>query len=106
MVDRSDLDAGLEIPGLGRLFSDNNDGTNRDELLVFIQPSIVRDGQSLNNLQTDTDVRYGVSTTARDFAENRKPRGGKLFEWPKPREDGQVPAAGMPRKTIRPAHRR
>ncbi len=94
------------IPGLGRLFSDNNDGTNRDELLVFIQPSIVRDGQSLNNLQTDTDVRYGVSTTARDFAENRKPRGGKLFEWPKPREDGQVPAAGMPRKTIRPAHRR
>ncbi|MGJ8644382.1 MAG: secretin N-terminal domain-containing protein [Luteolibacter sp.] len=58
-----------DIPGLGRLFSTHTDGVNRDELMIFIQPSIVSGSGSLNEVQDDMDTRYQVSDQARTFAD-------------------------------------
>ncbi len=57
------------IPGLGRLFSTKSQSVNRDELLVFIQPSIIRDDASFDAVQTDMDSRYRVSQSAREFSD-------------------------------------
>ena len=58
-----------DIPYLGRLFSSTTDTKNRSELMVFIQPSIVRNDRSLNAVQSDMDNRYKVSGKAREFAD-------------------------------------
>ena len=57
------------IPGLGRLFSSNVQSVSRDELIVFIQPSIVTSDHTLDAVQTDMDTRYNVSQTAREFSD-------------------------------------
>lgn len=57
-----------DIPGLGRLFSTKTNGVDRDELMIFIQPSIVNSDKSLNNVQLNMDNRFDVSDPARDFA--------------------------------------
>ncbi|MES2982550.1 MAG: secretin N-terminal domain-containing protein [Verrucomicrobiota bacterium] len=58
-----------DIPGLGRLFSTKTKGVDRDELMIFIQPSIVNSDKSLGAVQLDMDNRYKVSDPARDFAD-------------------------------------
>lgn len=58
-----------DIPYLGRLFSNTIDTTDRAELMVFIQPSIVNSERSLNNVQADMDNRYKVSGKSREFAD-------------------------------------
>lgn len=58
-----------DIPGLGRLFSTKSKGIDRDELMIFIQPSIVNGSKSLNSVQTNMDNRYDVSDPARLFAD-------------------------------------
>ncbi len=58
-----------DIPYLGTLFATNKNSTDRSELMVFIQPSIVRDSTSLNDVQADMDARYKVSKKAREFAD-------------------------------------
>lgn len=58
-----------EIPGLGRLFSTKTKGVDRDELMIFIQPSIVNNDKSLTDLQLNMDNRYDVSDDARLFAD-------------------------------------
>jgi len=57
------------IPGIGRLFSSKSKTKNRDELMVFIQPSIVNNQTSLDDVQADFDARYQVSDDARNFAD-------------------------------------
>lgn len=57
-----------DIPGIGRLFSSKSNSTNKSELMIFIQPSIVNTSEDLAKLQMDTDARYDVSDTAREFA--------------------------------------
>jgi general secretion pathway protein D len=57
------------IPGLGRLFSTKTQGVDRDELMIFIQPSIVNSKKSLESVQLNMDNRYDVSDPARTFAE-------------------------------------
>lgn len=57
------------IPGLGRLFSTKTKGVDRDELMIFIQPSIVNNGNTLDYVQADMDSRYDVSQTARTFSD-------------------------------------
>lgn len=102
------------IPGLGRLFSTNVDSKTRDELLVFIQPSIVSDDYSLNSLQTDFDGRYKVAPDARTFADGPSVlpapgeisvgngKSGATVTYPAP-----APAASSTLKpSIRPVHRR
>jgi type II secretory pathway component GspD/PulD (secretin) len=58
-----------DIPYLGRLFSTTIDKQDRSELMVFIQPSIVKNDRSLNAVQADMDARYKVSPKAREFAD-------------------------------------
>jgi general secretion pathway protein D len=58
-----------DIPGLGRLFSTKTKGVDRDELMIFIQPSIVNSGNTLDYVQADMDSRYEVSQPARTFAD-------------------------------------
>ncbi|ONG38509.1 type II secretion system protein GspD [Alkanindiges hydrocarboniclasticus] len=45
-----------KIPVLGRLFRSDNDSHEKRNLLVFLHPTIIRDGQSVNAL---TQKRYG-----------------------------------------------
>jgi type II secretion system protein D len=58
-----------DIPYLGRLFSSKEYTDDRSELMVFIQPSIVRNDRSLNAVQSDMDNRYKVSGKVREFAD-------------------------------------
>lgn len=105
------------IPGLGRLFSTNTDSISRDELLVFIQPSVVSDDYSMNSLQTDFDGRYKVAPDARQFSDGPGvlPAAGELSV-----QDGKsgratriqtAPVGGsgsatLMKPSIRPVHRR
>ena len=67
--DKSGIPLLGDIPYLGRLFSTTIDTTNRSELMVFIQPSIVNSDRSLNDVQAEMDARYKVSEKARTFAD-------------------------------------
>jgi type II secretion system protein D len=58
-----------DIPYLGRLFSTNTTKEDSSELMVFIQPSIVKNDRSLDAIQADMDARYKVSNKAREFAD-------------------------------------
>jgi len=94
-----------DIPGLGRLFSTKTNTVDRDELMIFIQPSIVNSDKSLKNVQLNMDNRYDVSDPARNFA------GDSLLpslESPiAPNKDDKAqekPAAN--KKPIRPIHKR
>lgn len=98
-----------DIPGLGRLFSTKSKGVNRDELMIFIQPSIVHNDRSLDFVQSDMDNRYNVSETARTFAD------GSVLPPLEIDQNGRPIPAAIPvetaprnfnRKSIRPIHRR
>lgn len=100
------------IPGLGRLFSSKTKGVNRDELMIFIQPSIVNSGNSLDYVQADMDSRYNVSDPARTFADGSvlPPLEG-TSEKGSPRGNTRIPAAvpveeDSARRSLRPIHRR
>jgi general secretion pathway protein D len=96
-----------DIPGLGRLFSTKTKGIDRDELMIFIQPSIVNGGNSLDYVQADMDSRYNVSADARKFAD-----GSVLPPLDSMQEKGVTPPAATPldpvenRRSLRPIHRR
>lgn len=103
------------IPGLGRLFSTNSDTKERDELLVFLQPSIVRNELDVDRVQVDTDARYKLAPKARVFSNgpavtqtttttvtNGKNGGGDDYVLPAPAANGN--SAMKP--SIRPMHRR
>jgi type II secretion system protein D len=53
------------IPGLGRLFSTKTTDINRNELLIFIQPQIIRDKNSEDRVNTWMDNRYDMSDDMR-----------------------------------------
>lgn len=96
-----------DIPGLGRLFSTKTKGIDRDELMIFIQPSIVNGGNSLDYVQADMDSRYNVSADARKFSD-----GSVLPPLDSIEEKGATPPAATPldpvenRRSLRPIHRR
>lgn len=102
-----------DIPGLGRLFSKKTKGIERDELMIFIQPSIVNSGNSLDYVQADMDSRFDVSGEARKFADGSvlPPLDPVANEKGTSRADTRIPAA-VPvnekerSKSIRPIHRR
>jgi type II secretion system protein D len=71
------------IPGIGPLFGKKSKDTSESELIVFIQPSIVRDPQTLNDAQTDMDSRYKISPDARKFSDPPPPEAIPVEE-PKP----------------------
>jgi type II secretion system protein D len=102
-----------DIPGLGRLFSTKTKGVDRDELMIFIQPSIVNSGNTLDYVQADMDSRYDVSGPARKFSD-----GSVLPPLEKIDEKGysanrNIPPAAVPvaeqpkeKRSIRPIHRK
>jgi type II secretion system protein D len=56
-----------QIPGLGKLFSSTSDKKSRNELIIFIQPQIIRDERSMDAANRDMDRRYEISGKIRDF---------------------------------------
>jgi type II secretion system protein D len=58
-----------DIPYLGKLFSSSETTDDRSELLVLMQPQVVKNDRSLNAVQTDMDSRYKVSPKLREFAD-------------------------------------
>jgi type II secretory pathway component GspD/PulD (secretin) len=71
------------IPGIGPLFGTKSKDTSESELIVFIQPSIVRDPQTMNEAQSDMDRRYNISDDARKFSDPPPPEAIPVEE-PKP----------------------
>ncbi|MFT4175769.1 MAG: secretin N-terminal domain-containing protein [Luteolibacter sp.] len=57
------------IPVVGPLFGTRDKNKERAELLVFIQPSIVSDTRTLDDVQADVDRRYKTSGDTRRFAD-------------------------------------
>ncbi|MFD0894786.1 hypothetical protein KBB96_04785 [Luteolibacter ambystomatis] len=57
------------IPGLGKLFSSTSKEKEKSELLIFMQPSIVRADKQLDAVQTDMDRRYSLSPDLRNFGD-------------------------------------
>jgi type II secretion system protein D len=55
------------IPGLGKLFSTTSDKKSRNELIIFIQPQIIRDERSMDAANRDMDRRYKMSEDIRAF---------------------------------------
>lgn len=92
-----------DIPGLGRLFSTKTNGVDRDELMIFIQPSIVNNEKSLKDIQLNMDNRYDVSDPARTFAD-----GTVLpsLENPMPGPEQKEQQPSFHRKPLRPIHKR
>ncbi len=94
-----------DIPGLGRLFSTKTTGVDRDELMIFIQPSIVNNEKSLTDLQLNMDNRYEVSDDARLFADGAVlPPIAPVEDKKKEQENPEKP--GIKTKTLGPKHRR
>ena len=52
------------IPGLGKLFRTDTDNTERKELVIFIQPQVVGDDNSLRNVSRREDLRSQVGAEA------------------------------------------
>jgi type II secretory pathway component GspD/PulD (secretin) len=71
------------IPGIGPLFGTKSKDKSESELIVFIQPSIVRDAQTMNEAQSDMDRRYNISDDARKFSDPPPPEAIPVEE-PKP----------------------
>jgi type II secretion system protein D len=94
-----------DIPGLGRLFSTKSKEIDRDELMIFIQPSIVNGSKSLNSVQTNMDNRYDVSDPARLFADG--PELPPLVD-PSiaPGSANDANKSAPVRKPMRPVHRK
>jgi type II secretion system protein D len=101
------------IPYLGRLFSSTTKKDERAELLVFLQPSIIRSRGSLDSLQSDVDSRYKVSGKLRNFSdgpdvlppvETIAPVADKAAA-PKAKPVKSLPPPGKTKKSVRPAQR-
>ncbi len=115
--DKSGIPILCDIPFLGKLFSSTTNNKDRSELMVFIQPSIVNNERSLDDVQTDMDARYKVSPDARKFADGP----GVLpdvDEIPRVEEKGKnstplkaavappsAPATSTIKRSIRPTHK-
>ncbi len=97
-----------DIPYLGRLFSTVADSNDRSELMVFIQPSIVRNENTLNAVQTDMDGRYEASDRVRNFADG--PGVPPPAEIVTPLSDKESGASSKPaarkKSTIQPSFRK
>lgn len=107
-----------DIPGLGRLFSTKTEGVDRDELMIFIQPTIVSGSGSLYEVQDDMDARYQVANESRNFgdgsvlppldtfptAESGNSSGANVNTTSQ--EGGINDSSQDSRKSLRPFHRR
>jgi type II secretory pathway component GspD/PulD (secretin) len=62
------------IPGLGKLFRNDTDNTERKELVIFIQPHVVTDETAIRQASIREDLRSGVGSDAsQKFPQNIHP---------------------------------
>lgn len=62
------------IPGLGKLFRNDADNTERKELVIFIQPNVVNNETAMRQASIREDLRSGVgSDAAQKFPQNIAP---------------------------------
>jgi general secretion pathway protein D len=66
---RSGIPILSSIPYIGGLFGTTIDTKSRSELLVFLQPSVVKSARSLDAVQADFDARYQVSEPLHELAD-------------------------------------
>jgi len=64
---RSGIPILSQIPWIGGLFGSTTNGDDREELLIFIQPKIIKDSSSLYEAQVDIDSRYKIDDQNRAF---------------------------------------
>lgn len=64
--DTSGLPFISRVPGIGNLFKDHKDSTTRTELLIFIQPVIVTENNSLRIASYNEDARTSIGADAAD----------------------------------------
>jgi len=83
-----------DIPYLGRLFSTNTDKKNRSELLIMLQPSIVKDTTSPNSAEERISGGYKAYPSARKFSDTGEiPGVDKLPRLDKPPKNASPPKA-------------
>jgi len=108
--DRSGIPILSSIPYIGALFGSATNTKTRSELMVFMQPSIVKNERTLEAVQADMDIRYQVSPRTREFAD-----GPGILPALNPVSDkasaphGTIAPSisnGPMKPTIRPSHRR
>jgi type II secretion system protein D len=58
-----------QIPGIGKLFSSTTDKKSRNELVIFIQPKVIRDQRSMAVANQDMDRRYEMAGKIRELDE-------------------------------------
>jgi general secretion pathway protein D len=85
-----------QMPLIKHLFSSNAKSQKRDELMVFIQPSIVNSRESLNHNQMDMSKRYRVAKESIDFSQGNLRTHERLNDT----------APHNAKKSIKPVHRR
>ncbi len=60
----------FDLPLLGRVFGSTKDQLNRQELLIFIQPKVIRDEFDQTYVDADMKDRTRLALPATEFAEN------------------------------------
>ncbi len=119
--DKSGIPILSDIPYLGNLFGGTTNTNDRSELMVFMQPSIVKNERSMSAVQNDMDYRYKISPDARNFADgdgvlpgvddikrvDDKGKGGSssLQKQGSPASSASSGNSSV-KPTIRPAHKR
>jgi type II secretory pathway component GspD/PulD (secretin) len=69
------------IPGVGNLFKDNANNTTRKELIIFIQPHVVTDNDSLRTLSYREDLHTKVGgDVAERFPEKVNAQGQRISD--------------------------
>jgi len=96
-----------QIPYLGALFGSTTNGKDREELLIFIQPKIVKDQESLYEGQADIERRYELEGENREFIDGPAVEPAEVAPEPVPRagkggrEALTAEPAGGPRRASR-----
>jgi len=67
--DKSGIPILSSIPYIGGLFGSTTNNKDRTELMVFIQPSVVKNDRTLNAVQADMDSRFKVSPDLHGMAD-------------------------------------
>lgn len=69
------------IPGVGNLFKDNTNSSTRKELIIFIQPHVVTDNESLRTLSYREDLHTKIGADAAErFPEDVSTQAQRLSD--------------------------
>lgn len=82
--DTSGLPGISRIPLLGNLFKDHKDSNTRKELIIFIQPNVVKNNNDVKRASYNEDIRSNVGAEAfKKFPQTPAPRVEQPEEAPK-----------------------